>query len=79
MSRSEYTFLALLALGLVALVIWKGKAVLPDAPVVTVGESLTPANSNFTKGPAYTMYNQPWYFGPDVAPFLPRLSNRATL
>lgn len=74
MKRSEYIFLGLVAAAVVALIIFRGRNPLAPPPVVTVGESLTPDNAQFSGGPAYLTSNQPWYFGPEVAPFLPALT-----
>jgi hypothetical protein len=73
MSRSEKIFLAIVVIALVAVVIFRGRNPFVPQPD-EVGVSQSNANANLSVGPAYLMYNQPYYFGPDIAPFLPTLT-----
>jgi hypothetical protein len=75
MKRTEWIFLALVVAALVAVILFKGRNPFATPRTTTiVGDSVTPDNTSFVSGPAYLMYNQPWYFGPEIAPFLPTLT-----
>ncbi len=74
MEKQEKILLGLLAVALVALVIFR---VRPDlAPDVTPNmASTTPARAGaVSQGPEYLTYNQPYAFGPPVYNALPQIT-----
>lgn len=72
MQFNEKVFLGVMVVAIAALILWRNNPL--TASPVTELDSMNETNANLVKGPAYLMYNQPWYFGPDVAPFMPMLT-----
>lgn len=76
MRNEEKILLALCAVALVALVIWRNPKVVTGETIATISGDIPDEASTEAApgGPAYLTYNQPYIWGPPVNNFLPAIN-----
>lgn len=78
MTSDAKTFIGLVALALIGAIAWRYLLGAPTADITVAASddmvSNIPSPRDMASGPAYLVYNQPWFFAPPVYNMLPSVT-----